>query len=160
MSGTARILDRLQRGPATAAELYGLHCIVHSRIAELRKQGHVIVCERTPGEGGAAAYVYRIVDGPLTERVGAGIGRDSGGSYAAGTKPKTTETQARLARRSGSGLPGSSARPAPNNSPSRWPREHRQLRLPPGARHVRCATDARELPPLRLDVRRDGRCGT
>lgn len=67
MSGTARILARLRQGPATAAELYGLHCIVHSRIAELRKQGHMIVCSRTPGLCGPEAYSYRIV-GSLTER--------------------------------------------------------------------------------------------
>ena len=67
-SQCARILDRLRHGPATAAELYGLHCIVHSRIAELRKQGHVIVCTRTPGLSGPEAYSYRIVSGSLRER--------------------------------------------------------------------------------------------
>lgn len=69
MSGAERILARLRQGPATAGELYGLHCIVHSRIAELRKQGHVIVCTHTPGQAGSGAYLYRLVDGSLTERV-------------------------------------------------------------------------------------------
>lgn len=67
MSGATRILARLRQGPATAAELYALHCVVHSRISELRKQGHRIVCEHTPGGTGPGSYVYRL-DGSLRER--------------------------------------------------------------------------------------------
>ena len=72
MTGTAHILDRLRHGPATAAELYGLHCIVHSRVAELRKQGHVITCTHTPGMSGPGAYVYRL-DGSLGEEARQGM---------------------------------------------------------------------------------------
>lgn len=47
-------------------------CRLNSRAAEARKrlraQGRDLVCSRTPGVSGPEAYVYRIVDGPLTER--------------------------------------------------------------------------------------------
>lgn len=39
-------------------EIYGLSCVGHSRIAELRRRGHRIVMRR---EG--ALYLYRLVDG-------------------------------------------------------------------------------------------------
>ena len=47
MTGCDRILDRLADGPATAAELYATtYCVVHSRIAELRRRGYQITCDR------------------------------------------------------------------------------------------------------------------
>lgn len=88
MSGATRILARLRQGPATAAELYALHCVVHSRISELRKQGHRIVCERTPGETGPEAYVYRLVGESLREREGVegGIPSTSGAKDTAASR--------------------------------------------------------------------------
>lgn len=55
-----RVLARLQKGPATASELYNLGCIAHSRISDLRKRGHEIECVRVKGEG-ASAYVYTLI---------------------------------------------------------------------------------------------------
>lgn len=61
MTGCERILARLEQGPTTAAELYATtYTVVHSRIADLRKRGHVITCEHVAGEG-AASYVYTLV---------------------------------------------------------------------------------------------------
>ena len=36
---------------------------LNSRIADLRKQGHTIVCERVKGKRGAAAYQYQLLSG-------------------------------------------------------------------------------------------------
>lgn len=58
LSGTARVLRALQSGPKSAAYLYSLGVMTHSRVAELRRRGHVITCSRVPGEKGARAYVY------------------------------------------------------------------------------------------------------
>lgn len=61
MTGCERVLARLERGPATAAELYAeTYCVVHSRIAELRKRGHRIETFRIPDKTGAASYGYRL----------------------------------------------------------------------------------------------------
>lgn len=59
MTGSQRVLERLQHGPATAAELYDLGVIVHSRVSDLRRKGHTITCERVHGDG-AAGYLYRL----------------------------------------------------------------------------------------------------
>lgn len=60
MTGCERILARLEEGPATAAELYATtYTVVHSRIADLRKRGFAITCEKVDGEG-AASYVYTL----------------------------------------------------------------------------------------------------
>lgn len=57
-SGTERILELLGDGRNHShTELYRLHCIAHSRIAELRGRGHRISCERV-GE----TYWYRLQD--------------------------------------------------------------------------------------------------
>lgn len=62
MTGCERILSRLQLGPASAAELYAdTFTVVHSRVSELRRRGHDIVCERVPGERGPRSYLYRLV---------------------------------------------------------------------------------------------------
>lgn len=37
---------------------------LNSRVAELRKRGHDIVCDRIPGRKGAASYGYTWVDAP------------------------------------------------------------------------------------------------
>ncbi len=53
-----RVLRLLSDGqPHTHHELYQLHVIAHSRVADLRKQGHRIVQWRD-GDN----YVYRLVD--------------------------------------------------------------------------------------------------
>lgn len=63
MTGCERILQRLRQGPATAAELYALGVMVHSRVADLRKRGHVIVCEHIAGKTGTAGFEYRLLSG-------------------------------------------------------------------------------------------------
>jgi hypothetical protein len=51
----------LEDGSKTTREiLLEVPCIVHSRVAELRKRGHAIVCERIEGEG-AGAYRYTLL---------------------------------------------------------------------------------------------------
>lgn len=62
MTGCERVLARLQAGPATAAELYELGVIAHSRISELRKKGYAISCERIADDNKAASYLYRLND--------------------------------------------------------------------------------------------------
>lgn len=61
MSDCDRILAALRDGPKTASQLYGLFAVVHSRVSDLRKRGHVITCVRVSGELGAKAYVYTLV---------------------------------------------------------------------------------------------------
>lgn len=62
MTGCERILARLKRGPATAAELYATtYTVVHSRIADLRKRGYSISCEHIGGTG-AETYVYSLLN--------------------------------------------------------------------------------------------------
>ena len=57
-SGTQRILELLQDGREHShKELYSLHCIAHSRVAELRRRGHNIRCERED-----KLYWYRLED--------------------------------------------------------------------------------------------------
>lgn len=87
MSDCQRLLEALRTGPKSASELYGLHMIVHSRVADLRKRGHLINCSRV-GNGGAKDYWYVLVrEAPLeaaseTQSPGAaalsGIDGDSG----------------------------------------------------------------------------------
>ncbi len=58
MTHNARVLALLSDGlPHTHHELYQLHVIAHSRVADLRKQGHRIEQWRD-GDN----YVYRLVD--------------------------------------------------------------------------------------------------
>lgn len=63
----AKVLAALSDGkPHSTASLYR-QCggmILHSRIADLRKQGHTIVCEHVKGKIGAAAYRYTWIDAP------------------------------------------------------------------------------------------------
>lgn len=55
-SGTERILELLSDGRLHShTELYKLHCIAHSRVAELRRRGHTINCQRVGDE-----YLYRL----------------------------------------------------------------------------------------------------
>jgi hypothetical protein len=49
-----KILARLQRGPATNAELAGISLKYTGRISDLRKAGHVITPERV--KGGVTIY--------------------------------------------------------------------------------------------------------
>lgn len=65
MSQCDTILALLADRPRTTREiLREIPCIVHSRIADLRKRGHNIICERRPGRTGADAYAYRLLDPP------------------------------------------------------------------------------------------------
>ncbi len=58
MTHNERVLRLLSdRQPHTHHELYQLHVIAHSRVADLRKQGHNIVQWRD-GDN----YLYRLVD--------------------------------------------------------------------------------------------------
>ena len=63
MTDWQRLLDRLSDGRwHSAAELYfELNVMVHSRVADLRRRGYVVECERIPGERGARAYRYRLL---------------------------------------------------------------------------------------------------
>ncbi len=64
----------------------------NSRVSELRTHGHRILGESVPGETGTDGYRYRLV-APLSERPGAGIGRDSVATRDDRTKPKTAGTR-------------------------------------------------------------------
>jgi hypothetical protein len=57
VTGCEKVLARLRQGPASHMELYGLGVIAHSRIAELRKKGHVIECSR----GNDGLYHYTLL---------------------------------------------------------------------------------------------------
>lgn len=83
MTGCERVLHRLEQGPATAAELYQLGVILHSRVSDLRRQGHNILCERVDGDG-AAGYLYTLL--PPLER-GARESGDPGLPVRAGLAP-------------------------------------------------------------------------
>lgn len=50
---SARILQRLQEGPATARELAALSLKYTSRVSDLRKAGHDVRCRE---EGGKSTY--------------------------------------------------------------------------------------------------------
>lgn len=55
MTGSERVLARLRQGPATASELYAeTRCMVHSRVADLRRRGYDITCDKTRD------YLYRL----------------------------------------------------------------------------------------------------
>lgn len=59
MTGSERVLARLRRGPATAAELYAeTRCMVHSRVSNLRERGYVIECDKRNN------YTYRLLSEP------------------------------------------------------------------------------------------------
>jgi hypothetical protein len=57
MTHCDRVLHHLRRGPKSHMELYQLGVIAHSRIAELRKKGHDISCERV-----GDLYVYSLLE--------------------------------------------------------------------------------------------------
>lgn len=59
MTGCERVLARLKQGPASHHELYQLGVIAHSRIADLRRKGHQIECEKQNG-----LYVYSLLSEP------------------------------------------------------------------------------------------------
>ena len=74
---TERVLHLLSDGrPHTHRELYDLHVVAHSRVADLRRRGHEIETWR---EG--TDYLYRLI--PTTTE-GAGVVTPSAGSDAAG----------------------------------------------------------------------------
>lgn len=51
-----RILDRLQRGPATNKELAGMSLKYTSRLSDIRKAGYTIVCFGLNHKKGTAWY--------------------------------------------------------------------------------------------------------
>lgn len=57
MTGCERVLARLRKGPASHLELYQLGVIAHSRIADLRRKGYQIGCERD-----GDLYVYSLLE--------------------------------------------------------------------------------------------------
>lgn len=60
MSHDELVLDLLSDGkPHGHMELYALGVMAHSRVASLRRKGHVIECNKTGG-----AYLYRLVSSP------------------------------------------------------------------------------------------------
>jgi len=96
VTGCDRIIARLADGPATAAELYATtYSVVHSRIAELRKRGHVIECEHVKGETGASSYIYRLVGEAGTTQPGQTARAD--GDATAWEAPRLPDQQAKCA---------------------------------------------------------------
>lgn len=63
-SQTSRILAVLSDGqPHTVSEIHRLagYSRLNSRVSELRKKGHTIVCRSIPGESGSDGYEYQLV---------------------------------------------------------------------------------------------------
>lgn len=101
-SQCARVLEVLQDGqPHPVPEIHDRAGTMrlNSRVAELRKQGHNIVCSRVPGRSGAAGYAYQLVGSvkdaapgvlrvPENEPQGA-----SGGASGEGNEPGTGAAQ-------------------------------------------------------------------
>lgn len=59
MTGAERVIAQLRSGPKTQAELYAAtRCMVHSRVADLRRKGYVIECDKTAG------YTYSLISEP------------------------------------------------------------------------------------------------
>jgi hypothetical protein len=65
------VLAQLQQGPRTTMELIdasreerGFGLTPHSRVAELRKQGHSIRCDRVSSYRGRPVYQYRLLVEP------------------------------------------------------------------------------------------------
>lgn len=69
-SGCQRILDLLDDGEwHSSRELYRTsETVVHSRISELRKRGHLIE-HRHQGGNGTAAHAYRLISSDAAGRV-------------------------------------------------------------------------------------------
>lgn len=60
---TEKVLARLKKGPATHLELYGLGVVAHSRIADLRRDGHVIPHPTVRvNPDGSRDYIYQLVE--------------------------------------------------------------------------------------------------
>lgn len=82
MSQNARILAALADRDdwVTTRDLYdlagGYIGALHSRISELRAQGHLIESRKVPGKTGAAGHEYRLIDGGLDAPQAALVGAD------------------------------------------------------------------------------------
>jgi hypothetical protein len=70
MTDTDFVLAQLQRGSATTMQLIrvsiserGCGLTPHSRVADLRRQGHDVRCERSDSVNGRPVYVYTLVEG-------------------------------------------------------------------------------------------------
>jgi hypothetical protein len=64
MSHCDRILEALRDGQwHTSHDLYIKvgHCVLHSRISDLRKKGYTVEGRSVPGYSGALGYEYRLV---------------------------------------------------------------------------------------------------
>lgn len=89
MTHKQRVLDLLADGrPHTHHELYALHVIGHSRIADLRRDGHMIEQWRD-GED----YLYRLVSRVESQSLPSPDGSascDSTGEVAPSSQPTTT----------------------------------------------------------------------
>ena len=71
MTDNEFVLSRLENGPQTKMELIwssqherGFGLTPHSRVADLRRQGHDIRCRRVPG-GRRPVYEYTLVRDPV-----------------------------------------------------------------------------------------------
>ncbi len=92
MTHNQRVLALLSDGyPHTHHELYALNVIGHSRVAELRKQGHDIVSWSEEGPDGERDYLYQLV--PSLEEAGGGIvGADVHASRRASPPASSSES--------------------------------------------------------------------
>lgn len=73
VSQSARVLAVLKDGkPHSVPEIHQKAGTMrlNSRVADLRKKGHMIVCERVKGKRGAEAYVYTLVESALRTKSG------------------------------------------------------------------------------------------
>ena len=78
MTHNEKVLALLSDGkPHTHHEIYGLFVIGHSRIADLRKRGHVIESWRDGDD-----YLYRLCSGATTPQDPPPVGADTPSSAA------------------------------------------------------------------------------
>lgn len=74
MTHCERVLELLSDGREHSHhELYALNVVAHSRVAELRKRGHVITCKNVTDLTGQRVSVYQLHslrDARATERLG------------------------------------------------------------------------------------------
>lgn len=56
------ILNRLRKGPATHIELYQLGTVAHSRIADLKRQGHKIDRHLHISTDGQRLHIYTLIE--------------------------------------------------------------------------------------------------
>jgi hypothetical protein len=107
-SQCARVLSVLADGkPHTVPDIHRRAGTMrlNSRVADLRKQGHNIVCERVPGRKGAGAYRYTWLDAPADA---ANLEETSTGQFTISTDeiaPRVESQRYRLFRVANGGPP-------------------------------------------------------